>query len=136
LQAGNNKYDLERAEREAKEKLMAKRKLQALNQKKDEEAEPRAEHSDNEAEESSDEAEEGEVEDTPTAASFPSQPPIAQPTTSDTSKKKEKRRRPSKAERRAKKRKSEQLDQGGSRPKKKKTGRGKNKQDRSPPADR
>ena len=137
-QSGNEKRDLERAEREAKEKLMAKRKLQAMNQKKGIEAESTLDTSEDESEEDDGEAEQGELQDTNTVPDTPK--PLANPSNhEDKNGKKDKknaRRKSAKAEKRARKRKRGQQDQGDQAKKKKKTGKRKNKQDRSPPADR
>ncbi len=61
-QAGNDKYDLERAEREAKEKLMAKRKFHVVEQKTDVPANPNLGRLEDDFQDSSDEADDGEVE--------------------------------------------------------------------------
>ncbi|KAF7502667.1 hypothetical protein GJ744_005280 [Endocarpon pusillum] len=135
--SGNEKHDLERAEREAKEKLMAKRKLQVMNQKKDIEAETTLDTSEDESEEYDGEAEQGELKDTNTVPDTPK--PLANPSNhKDKPGKKDikKSKRKLKAERRATKRKRGQQDQGDQATKKKKAGKSKNKQDRSPPADR
>lgn len=137
-QAGNDRRDLERAEREAKEKLMAKRKLQALDTKKEPPADPQVNDSEDESQENSHEAEPGELDEKTTAPDAP-KPSANQPSNEDQNENKDKKdgkRKLSKAEKRARKRKRGQQDQGGQKSKKKKTGKGRSKQDRSPPSDR
>lgn len=138
-QSGNEKHDLERVEREAKEKLMAKRKLQVMNQEKDFEAETTLDTSEDESEEYDGEAEQGELKDTNTVPDTP-KPPLANPSNhkNKTGKKynTKSKRMSKKAEKRARKRKRRQQGQGEQATKKKKVGKGKHKQDRSPPADR
>lgn len=129
-QAGNDKYDLERAEREAKEKLMAKRKLQALDQKKETQGNPPDEDPENESQESGEEVEDNDIPET-IAGKIATEESIRQPSNGDQSKKKDKQsrtRRGSKAEKQAKKRKREQHDQTGQQPKKKKSGKSRSKQ--------
>lgn len=113
---------------------MAKRKLVALDQKKEAHANPSSEGFENESEESGGEVEDNEPVET-TVGETAQEESARRPSDGDKTKKKYKdsrSRRGSKAEKQAKKRKREQHDQAGQKPKKKKkkrSGKGKNKQD-------
>lgn len=128
-QAGNDKHDLERAEREAKEKLMAKRKLQAMNQKEDVGANPSSDASEDESEEDNGEVEQGMLRATNTTPDAPKS--LADPSTHENKNgnkhHKHAKRMSKRAEKRERKRKRGQQDQGDQATKKKKAGKGKNK---------
>jgi hypothetical protein len=116
---------------------MAKRKLQAVEQKKGAQANPNMNNFEEDPQESSDEANDGEAVETISTLLL-SEPPVGQPSNADGGKaknKESKNRKPSKAERRAK-RERRQQDQGGQKTKRRKMAKNKKKQDRNPPADR
>lgn len=129
---GNDKYDLERAEREAKEKLMVKRKLQAVEPKTDAPADSKLDKIEDDSQESSEEAKDGEVEEIVTAPLL-SEPTAFQPSNGEGGKgqaKENKKQKANKSERHGK-RKGEQQDQEGQKPKRRRSNKKKKKRQKA-----